>query len=116
MPRLVYSSEKLGCGATIELDSGEICMISVARLGVLVRFYKTGRWNGLLGSFFGSVLYNEKNVYRAAKTAAALDTKYAQVPSLKFRNPVLAAFASAVWSCSSAAEVAIVLNEADQPT
>jgi hypothetical protein len=65
MPRLVYSSEKLGCGATIELDSGEICMISVARLGVLVRFYKTGRWNGLLGSFFGSVLYNvEKRLPR----------------------------------------------------
>jgi hypothetical protein len=112
MPRLVYSSEKIGCGATIELDSGEICMISVARLGVLVRSYKTGRWNGLLGSFLGAKLYHEKNVYRAAKTATALDSKYEQVTSLKFNNPVLTAFASAVWNCSSAAEVAIVLNEA----
>jgi hypothetical protein len=114
MPKLVYSSEKLGCGATIELDNGDICMISVARVGVLVRCYKKGMF---LGSFFGAKLYNEKNVYRAAKTAAALDEKYPQVPSLKFQNPVLTAFASAIWNCSSAAEVAIVLNEAaDRPT
>ena len=42
MPKLVYSSEKLGCGATIELDSGDTCMISVAQSGVLVRSYKKG--------------------------------------------------------------------------
>jgi hypothetical protein len=115
MPRLVYSSEKLGCGATIELDSGDVCMISVAQAGVLVRSYKKDFW-GLLGSFWGAKLYNEKSVYRTAKTAAALDAKYPQVASLKFQNPVLTAFANAVWNCSSAAEVAIVLNEADQPS
>jgi hypothetical protein len=112
MPRLTYSSEKLGCGATIELDNGDSCMISVARTGVLVRSCKKDYWSRVLGSFFGPILYNEKNVYRAAKTAAALDSKYPQVSSLKFQNPVLTAFASAVWSCSSAAEVAVALNEA----
>jgi hypothetical protein len=62
-------------------------------------------------------LYNEKNVYRAAKTAAALDSKHAEVASLKFQNPFLTAFAGAVWHCSSAAEVAITLDEAaDHPT
>jgi hypothetical protein len=116
MPRLTYSSEKVGCGATIELDNGDTCMISVAQAGVLVRSYKKGFWSGVLGSFFGSILYNEKNVYRAAKTAAALDSKYEQVTILKFKNPVLTAFASAVWNCSSSAEVAVVLNEADQST
>ena len=35
-----------------------------------------------------------------------------QISSLAFRNPVLAAFATAIWHCSSAAEVSIVLNEA----
>jgi len=103
-------------GATIELDNGDTCLISVAQSGVLVRSYEKGFWGGLLGSFFGPILYNEKNVYRAAKTAAALDSKNARVASLRFQNPVLTAFAGAVWHCSSAAEVAITLNEAaDHP-
>jgi hypothetical protein len=91
-------------------------LISVAQSGVLVRSYKKGFWRGQLGSFFEPILYNEKSVYRAGKTAAALDSKHAQVASLRFQNPVLTAFASAVWRCSSAAEVAITLNEAaDHP-
>jgi hypothetical protein len=53
MPRLVFSSEKVGCGATIELDNGDTCMISVAQAGVLVRSYKKGFWSGVLGSFLG---------------------------------------------------------------
>src|SRR5260370_40974440 len=116
MPKLLFSSERAGCGATIELDNGDTCLISVAQSGVLVRSYEKGFWGGLLGSFFGPILYNEKNVYRAAKTAAALDSKNARVASLRFQNPGLTAFASAVWHCSSAAEVAITLNEAaDHP-
>jgi hypothetical protein len=45
----------------------------------------------------------------AAKTAASLDTMFPEkTPALKFRNPVLSAFANAVWHCSSTAEVSIV--------
>jgi hypothetical protein len=87
MPRLVFSSERGGCGGTIELDNGETCLISVAQSGVLVRSYKKGFLSGLLGSFFGPILYREQNVYRAARTAAALDSKHVQVASLKFQNP-----------------------------
>jgi hypothetical protein len=116
MPRLTYSSEKLGCGATIELDNNDICMISIARSGVLVRSCKKDYWSRVFGSFFGPILYNEKNIYRAAKTAAFLDSNYPKVAGLRFQNPVLTAFASAVWNCSSAAEVTIALNEAgDHP-
>jgi hypothetical protein len=115
MPRLTYSSEKLGSGATIELDNGDTCMISVARAGVLVRSCKNDYWSRVLGSFFGPILYKEKNVYRAAKAAAALVSRYPKVASLEFQNPVLTAFASAVWNCSSAAEVAVALNEAVDP-
>ena len=32
--------------------------------------------------------------------------------NLQFQNPVLTAFAEAIWHCSSAADVAIKLNEA----
>jgi hypothetical protein len=117
MPRLVFSSEKVGCGATIQLDNGDTYLVSVAQSGVLVRSYKKGFLSGLFGSFFGPILYNEENVYRAAKTAAALHSKNPQVAILQFQNPVLTAFANAVWHCSSAADVAITINEAvDQPT
>ncbi len=113
MPRLVYSNEKVGCGATIELDSSEICMISVAQAGVLVRSYRKGFFGAVFGSYFGPTLYNEKNVYLAAKTAASLKSQFPeQISHLNFANPVLSAFANAIWNCASAAEVAVVLNEA----
>jgi hypothetical protein len=35
-----------------------------------------------------------------------------QALELNFKNPVLAAFANAIWNCGSAAEVCTVLNEA----
>jgi hypothetical protein len=112
MPKPIFSNEKFGCGATIKLDNGDNCMISVAQSGVLVRTYGSGFWDKILGSFLGAVLYREKNVYRAAKTAAALHSSIPQAKSLQFNNPVLTAFAQAVWHCSSAAEVAVKLNEA----
>jgi hypothetical protein len=113
MPRLVYSNEKFGCGATIELDSHDVCLISVAQAGVLVRSYRKGFFTAIFGSVFGPTLYNEKSVYLAAKIAASLDSMFpGSIPALKFQNPVLSAFAKAVWHCSSAAEVSIVCNEA----
>jgi len=115
MPKLINHSEKFGCGATIGLDSGETCLISVAQAGVLVRSYKKGVIATLVGSFLGPKLYDETNVYKAAATAMALDTIYPdyQVP-IRFKNPVLGAFANAVWQCSTAAEVGVILNTAEQ--
>jgi hypothetical protein len=48
VPKLLYWSEKVGCGATIELDSGEVCLVSVAQAGVLVKARKKGRFARLL--------------------------------------------------------------------
>jgi hypothetical protein len=114
VPKLIFSSETLGCGATIRVNSGEEIAISIAQAGVRVRSTK-----GFLGSFFGATLYEEKNVYRAAKTAMAL---YAELPTVselpRFKNPVLTAFATAVWYCPSAARVSVLLNrtaEQDKP-
>ena len=80
---------------------------------MLVKGYR-GRFGRFWISFFGATLYREKNVYKAAKTAAALDSLFPRraVP-VDFRNPVLAAFTNAVWHCSSAAEVAVKLNEVE---
>ncbi len=62
--KLLYYSERLGCGATFELEDKNKCMISVARSGVIVKAYP-GRL-----SFFGSILYNEKNVYMGGENGS----------------------------------------------
>jgi hypothetical protein len=59
MPKLLRSSESRGCGATIQLDRGEVVFVSIAQVGVLVRnvdrsggFFKT-----LMSNFLGAKLY-----------------------------------------------------------
>jgi hypothetical protein len=66
-----------------------------------------------LFSFFGSKLFEEKNVYLAARIAGVLDLFYPinSMPGA-FKNPVLSNFANAVWHCSTAAEVAVTLGKA----
>jgi hypothetical protein len=112
MPKLVYSSEKHGCGATIELDSQETCLVSVSQSGVLVRASR-GPFRRILVGLLGANLYDEKNVFKAAMTAAALDSLFPpkRIP-LTFQNPVLGAFANAIWQCSSAADLCVALNTA----
>jgi hypothetical protein len=115
MPRLLRSSEAAGCGATIELDNGEVVYVSIAQTGVLVRLWnmKGGLIKSIISNFLGPKLYNESVVYKNAEAARALSLAFPdEIPSLNFRNPVLAAFANAIWHCSSAAEVSIILNEA----
>jgi hypothetical protein len=114
MPRLLRSSETAGCGATIELDNKDWVFVSIAQSGVLVRFMdmKGGLIKKLLSSWLGPKLYDEKNVFKNAKTAQSLSVIYPQLPELTFINPVLTAFANAIWHCKSAAEVAVTLNEA----
>jgi TPR repeat protein len=109
MTKILYSSETIGCGATFKLDSQETCLVSVAQSGVLVKSCR-GRFGRLLIGSFGSVLYN---VHKAATTAMALNSLYPEklIP-ITFRNPVLGAFANAIWQCSTAAEVSGVLNTA----
>ena len=89
----------------MRLDSGEPCLISVAQAGVRVKKSRFG--------WFGAVLYNEQNVYKAAKTGMALDRQF-PINSLPvpIQNPVLRAFANAAWHCPTAAAVARVMNEA----
>jgi hypothetical protein len=105
MPTILHFSERVGCGITVQLDSGEPCLISVAQAGVRARKSRTG--------FFGAILYNEKNVYLAAKTGMALDQQFpTHLVPVQIVNPVLRAFANAAWHCPTASTVARVLNEA----
>jgi hypothetical protein len=115
MPKLLHSSETVGCGATIQLDSGEVVFVSVAQTGVLVRLIKSTNsvLRVLVGNFFGPILYKEKNVYKNARTAQQLSIVYPDtIDLLSFNNPVLSVFANAIWHCSSVSEICVVLNEA----
>lgn len=98
------SNGRPGLGATIQLDNGEPCLISIAQTGMLVKKSRFG--------FMGPVLYNEKNIYQAAATAKALSERFPDslLPP-GFTDPVLSAFANAVLHCASCAEVAVTLNE-----
>jgi hypothetical protein len=99
------SNRRPGRGATIRLDSGEPCLVSIARTGVRVRKSRLG--------FFGPILYNEKNVYQAALTAQALDMLFPdRLLPPGFVDSVLSAFANAIMHCATCAEVAITLNRA----
>ncbi len=115
MPQLLYSSEKHGYGATIELDSKEVVVRSIAQISVLVYLYnKRSLFGGILSSFWGARLYRERDVYKNARTAEALSRLYPDMaePFRNFKNLALASFANAIWHCGSAAEVCTVLNEA----
>jgi hypothetical protein len=65
--------------------------------------------------FLGPTLYDEKNVYLAAKAAIALDALFPEwkLP-VRISNPILSAFANALWQCPTAAAVAVMLNTAMQ--
>jgi len=114
MPELFHVNEKHGCGATIKLDTGEHCLVSIAQWGVIVRSYRSDSFlKGDFGSFFGPILFEERGLYEVVKIAMLLDIEYADASSpLELKNPILYAFAKAIWMCASDEHVSVVLNEA----
>jgi hypothetical protein len=109
MSRVLYfaddSNHLLGRGATVRLDSGEVCTISFSRNRVLVRKSRHGFW--------GLILFRENNLHRIAETSMALDALFPDTllpPGLT--EPNLKAFTNAVLQCSNCAEVVVTLNEA----
>jgi hypothetical protein len=97
-------SPQAGCGATVRLDSGEACLLSIAVTSVRL---KKGRFG-----VFGPLLYKEKVSYRAALAAQILGFMFPDslLPAKFPSNPVLRAFTNAVLHCPSCAEVAAMLK------
>lgn len=96
-----------GRWANIVMDNGDPCWVSIAQTGILVKKSKIG--------LFGAKLYEQKNVYKAAKTAQALSAQYPDdLTPVEMWNPVLKSIVNAVLHCDNLAEVTRVLNEADQ--
>jgi hypothetical protein len=100
-------SPHAGHGATVRLDSGEPCLLSIAPAQSWVRVKKS-RYG-----IFGPMLYSERRADQTALTARALSLLFPDnlLPS-GFRTPVLCAFANAILHCASSAEVAVTLNQA----
>ena len=107
MPELIsfLDDDRKGRWTNIRMDNGDPCWISIAQTGILVKKSKLG--------LFGAMLYEEKNMYRAARTAEALSRLHTDdLTPTTMKNPVLKAITNAVLHCNSLGEVTRVLNEA----
>ncbi|MCL4475596.1 MAG: PilZ domain-containing protein [Nitrospirae bacterium] len=93
-----------GHWAHIRMDNGDPCWIIISRTGVSVKKSRVG--------LFGSKLYEEKNIYKAAKTAKTLSLLYTDnlIPA-EMQNSVLKSFTNAVLHSHSLTEVIALLNE-----
>jgi hypothetical protein len=98
-----YCDGKAGCWSRVNIENGDPIWISVGQAGVMVKKSRIG--------LIGAKLYNETNVYNAAKTAQALDAQIRKylTPS-EMTNPVLRAFTQAALECKSAAQLSVRLN------
>jgi hypothetical protein len=98
-------SKRGGCGATVRLETGEPCWVSIAQSGVLVKKSRLG--------LLGAILFSEKNAYKISRCEIALAYLF---PENRFpdgiTNPNLRSFLNAILHCHSAAEVCQTLNEA----
>jgi len=100
-----YSDGKAGCWSRVNLENGDPIWISVAQTGIIVKKSRMG--------LMGAKLYNETNVYNAAKTAQALDAQISEyVTPSEMRNPVLRVFTQVALECKSAAQLSVRLNKA----
>ena len=105
MTELMGFHDRKARWARLRMDNGDPCWIGIAQTSVLVKKSNIG--------MFGAKLYEEKNLYEAAKIAVALHNLYPNdLTPPEMRNPVLKAFTNAVLHCSNLAEVTRVLNEA----
>jgi hypothetical protein len=102
---LRYADSNTQCWSRVNLPNGDSIWISVAQSGVLVKRSRLG--------LLGAKLYHEKNVYRAAMTASALDDEFvAWTTPDEMNNPVLRAFTQAALEAETASQLSIRLNEA----
>ena len=102
-----YLDGKTGCWSRVNLENGDPIWISVAQTGVIVKKSRMG--------LMGAKLYNETNVYNAAKTAQALDAQISEyVTPSEITNPVLRALTQVALEFKSAAQLSVCLNKALQ--
>lgn len=97
--------DRKGRWANIRMDNGDPCWVGIAQTGILVKKSKVG--------IFGAKLYEEKDIYKAAKTAQALSEQYQDdLTPDEMWNPILKSIVNTILHCSNLAEVTRVLNEA----
>ena len=93
-----------GLWANIRMDNGDPCWIGIAKTGITVKKSRIG--------LFGAKLYEEKNLFLAARKAAGLGEQFPNdLTPPEMRNPVLKSLVNAVLHCRTIVEVTKVLNE-----
>ena len=101
-----YKDNSYSCYANIRMDNGDPIYISVAQSGVIVKKSRLG--------ILGPKLFTSSDVYHAAKTAEQLHCKIDDdiMPvNCTIQNVVLKSFVKACLSCTTTAELCILLNE-----
>jgi hypothetical protein len=92
-----------GHWANIMMDNGDRCWIVISRKGISIKKSRVG--------FFASRFYEERNIYKTAKTAETLNLLYKDnLTPDEMRTPVLKSFTNAVLYCRSLAEVVTLLH------
>ncbi len=114
MPKLLYSSEKWGCGVTIQLDNKDVIIVSIDQGELLVRNkdHHEGFLKAITNNWNGPAIYRSKDQYKTAKIAETFDIAFLEnIPGVVLHNPVLSSFAKAICQCSSADEVELLLHK-----
>ena len=102
--------DRKGRWANLLMNNNDPCWIGIVQTGVLVKKSAIGMFGAIL---YGAILYEEKNIYEAGRTAEALHNLYPiDLTPPEMWNPVLKAFTNAVLHCSDLGQVTRVLNEA----
>jgi hypothetical protein len=109
-------NENWGCDAGIMLDSRDAVVVSIVRGELFVRQHRESLWKTLAQSVTGRGLHISHDTYKNAKMAKVLDAMFPQrVPGLSAKNPVLSAFANAIWHCPSVREVEMLFRSCEPP-
>jgi hypothetical protein len=102
MSKLIRYRE--GHWANIRMDNDDSCRLIVSRAGISVKKSKI--------RLFGSKLYEEKNIYKVAKTAQTLNLLYTDnLTPAEMRNWLLKSFTNAALHCRSLTEFITILTE-----
>ncbi len=89
--------DRKGRWGNIRMDNGDPCWVGIAQTGILVKKSKIG--------IFGARLYEEKNVYKAARTAQALSEQFlGDLTPDGMWNLVLKSIVNAILHCGNLGE------------
>ena len=106
VPKLLYyadpSNGQPGFGATIKMESREICSVSFAHNGILVKKTRFG--------IFGPILYQVEDFDDMVEMVEKLNEFFPEYKlPVDFEHPIVRAFANAIWQSQSCSQFSRLL-------